>query len=672
VRAPGGRIAPWAVVAAVVAVSTALRALASRGVQGPWISPDETVYALLGQSLYRHGSLTILGGPTPFYSLVVPALVGPFLSLGDLELGYALLKPFLALVMSLAAVPVYLWGRSVAGRGWALAAAALTAAAPGLAYSGLVMSEVVFYPVVTLAAWATAAAIADPSRRHLAALAACVTLALLTRLQALVLLPVVAAAVLLDAAFARAPGRLVRGAPVLAAATVPTVGWLVLQQLRGEPVLGAYESTTAASYAARGAARFVLYHAGALVLTTGVIPVCALLALGLAAGLRGERDPLRRATVAAGLALAVGVVLQVGVFASAHVGQLAERDLLCVVPSLLVCFALWLDSGTDGDRRLRLVAAGVALAALAALPLGTLVTYRALFDSITLAPLWHLEDATSARALTTVVLACAVVACAAFVFLPRRLRIVLPVSLLAVAVAGSVASAREVTDQARRTRVVLVGRSPRWLDAASHGRSATYVYDGNRDWPAVWQALFWNRSIRHVAILGATKVPGPVPQRPLDLRADGRISARDPDVVLPSSYTAQGTQVAETGQLIPGQEGLRRWRLEGPPRILTRTLGLQAGGDIYGRTRGTLIAYGCSRGTWALTLIPKEPQTVVLLQNGKPYRRYRFGPGEPPKGYVNLDLPASARPGSRTCRLDVDPTGLVGTTRFGFVPQTPP
>src|SRR5262249_33306929 len=221
-------------------------------------------------------------------------------------------------------------------------------------------------------------------------------------------------------------------------------------------------------------------------LTTGVIPACALLVLGFVAARDGEREPLPRATVAVVLALSGGLVAQVGVFASVHVGQLAERDLLCAVPSLFVCFALWLEREPVGGLRTRIVVAGVALAALAALPFGKLVTYRALFDSITLAPLWHFEDATSAGALTSVVLVAAALACCAFVFVPRRWRAVLPLGLLAVAVAGSVSSAREVIDQAHRTRLLLVGSSSRWIDAAAGGRSATYVYDGNRDWPAVW------------------------------------------------------------------------------------------------------------------------------------------------------------------------------------------
>ena len=52
-----------------------------------------------------------LGGPARFYSLVVPAVTGGPLSLGDVHAGYALLKLVQALVMSLAAVPVYLWAR---------------------------------------------------------------------------------------------------------------------------------------------------------------------------------------------------------------------------------------------------------------------------------------------------------------------------------------------------------------------------------------------------------------------------------------------------------------------------------------------------------------------------------------------------------------------------------
>src|SRR5204863_377888 len=131
----------------------------------PWIAPDEMVYGLLGRSLYEHGTLDILGGPTPFYSFLTPALAGFPLSVFDTGTGYDLLRGLQALVMSLAAVPVYLWGRRLVSPRSAIVAAALTVAAPGLVYSGLVMTEVLFYPLLVLAAWAMAESIARPSPR---------------------------------------------------------------------------------------------------------------------------------------------------------------------------------------------------------------------------------------------------------------------------------------------------------------------------------------------------------------------------------------------------------------------------------------------------------------------------------------------------------------------------
>src|SRR5207249_8081468 len=104
-----GRIPAWALLAGIVALSTLLRFWAASQVPTPWILPDETLYGELGRSLYHSGSFEILGHPVRFYSLVYPAIAGLPLSLGDAGLGYSLLKPLQALVMSLAAVPTFLW-----------------------------------------------------------------------------------------------------------------------------------------------------------------------------------------------------------------------------------------------------------------------------------------------------------------------------------------------------------------------------------------------------------------------------------------------------------------------------------------------------------------------------------------------------------------------------------
>src|SRR5919106_1386038 len=114
VRSPAQGDSHWLALAGLVLLSTALRVWAGSRIPTPWIMGDEAIYAELGRSLYAAGDLEVLGHPTPFYSLVYPALVGPLLSLDDVERGYALLKIAQAHVMSLAALPVFLWARAIA------------------------------------------------------------------------------------------------------------------------------------------------------------------------------------------------------------------------------------------------------------------------------------------------------------------------------------------------------------------------------------------------------------------------------------------------------------------------------------------------------------------------------------------------------------------------------
>src|SRR5205085_5584277 len=126
----------------LLTVSTPVRFWGGTLVPSPVINPQRIIYGAPGRGLFPDGAVRIFGRPTEFISLVYPALVGGPLSLGNLERGYHLLKLVQALVMSLAAVPAYLWARSLGARGWAFLAALLTVAIPGLAYSGLIMTEV--------------------------------------------------------------------------------------------------------------------------------------------------------------------------------------------------------------------------------------------------------------------------------------------------------------------------------------------------------------------------------------------------------------------------------------------------------------------------------------------------------------------------------------------------
>ena len=650
----------WGALGLLILLSTGLRAWAAREVPVPWIAADEMIYGLLGFGLYHTGHLAILGGPTPFYSLLVPVFTGLPLSIGSFGFGYGLLKVVQALTMSLAAVPVFVWGSGFVSRGRALSAAALTLAVPGLAYSGLVMTEVLFYPLLTLAAWAMAAALVRPSRRVQTLLVAATVAAASARLQALILLPVFAGALALHAAL----GRSTRTARALWPAFGTLCGlaavWFGWRLAAGRAVLGGYAGVNHASYGAGEAAKFVVYHAAALLISTAVLPVCAVLVLLVDGLRRGERSEAARAYLAVAASLVVFFVIEVGVFASEHVGRLAERDLLALSPTLFLGFALWLERG--GPRRPATTAAVglLALAPLLALPVKRLVTDAAAPDALTLIPLVRLVHASSAHTMEIVFYVGAGVAVAIFALVPRRLLGLLPALLAAAFVAASISVSGYVADQARAQQTRFLGPDPRWVDRAAGGPAA-YLYDGEPDWTGVWETIFWNRRIDRVLDLPGAIVPGPLPQRRVRVSPDGRLDAPR-YVVASTTFTFEGTKLAEARQSGIQQAGLDLWRLDPPAKLSTRTTGVLADGQVA-PGGATLLAYGCRRGEFVLTLLVKQPQTVEIALNGETFERLDFTT-LPPDGIWRGRVPAVAEKG--TCELELRPSGLLGTTVFLF------
>jgi hypothetical protein len=538
----------------LVAVSTLLRFWAASQVPTPWITPDETLYAAVGRSLYASGSFRVLGRPAGFYSLIYPALAGLPLSLADTALGYALLKPLQALVMSLAAVPAYLWARTLMPRRWALAAAALSLTVPGLAYSGLIMTEVAFYPIATLALWWIARALARPSRANQALAVAGILLASATRLQAVALAPILATALLLLAACERRPRLIARFWPALGALALAGAGWMAWRLTGGGPasrLLAGYQAAGEHPYSLSGIVLYSRWHLADVLLMTGVVPLCAVAVL-LGRALAGrEGSASARAYVAVAATSTAWIVVEVGVFASGQIGRLAERDLLGLVPMLFVGLCLWLSRGAPRPRLTSMLVGASALGLLLALPMGRLVSFPAIPDAFTLIPFYRLQVRWPAVDLQLVADLLAAAGVAAFLAWPRRHAWALVALIGLVYSAASFSAGRTVAAQATTVRRSTLGATPDWIDRATP-RPVAFLYSGEALYTTVWENLFWNRRIERVYALEPAHVFGldpeqqpavsPLPSGRLLLADGGRPVSAD-DVVAPAQVQLDGQQL---------------------------------------------------------------------------------------------------------------------------------
>ncbi|HEY7604185.1 MAG TPA: glycosyltransferase family 39 protein [Gaiellaceae bacterium] len=653
----------WAALVALVLLSTALRAWAAVEVPVPWIAPDEMVYGLLGRSLWLHGTLSILGGPAPYYSFLTPLLAGFPLAFFGLGWGYDLLQGLQAFVMSLAAVPVYLWARTLVPRRNALAAAALTLATPVLAYSGLVMTEVLFYPLLVTAAWAGAAAIAVPTRRNHVLLLVAFVAVCATRIQAIVLVPALISAALLDAGLARSWGRLRQQLPAAVGLGVLLAAWAVWRLASGKATLGGYDVVASTSYSVGAAARFVLYHGASLLVLCALFPVAAVAVKLAEAVRRGETDARVRAYLAVATSLTLWIVVEVGVFASRYSDRIVERNLIGLAPILFIGLVLWLRRGPDGGYLLRGVVAASALAVLLLLPVRRYVDIYGVHDALTLVPLYKLSTATSLGTMTWTYRAVAMVAALLFAVLPRQRLQWVPIALVVVLVAGSVVSSRFVVDEARKQQVTFVDDDPSWADRAG-GKRIAYLYDGEPSWPGVWETLFFNTNVERVYDLNTTTIPGPLPQDQVAVREDGKVlgpaDLQETEYAIASNWIElAGDRKGAVTQQGLKQAGLVLWKLDHPFRIRSWISGLEPNGDISGEAQ--LVAFDCTSGTFSVTLLIKEPQKVDIRIDDKLVRHLEFPVGQTWHG----DLPVPERSGG-TCRLLVTPTGLTGTTVFEF------
>ncbi len=351
-------IPAWAWLVLLVGVSFAVRTGLALRDPSPWIFQDELLYSEFAKSFAATGHFALRESPgTGGFGVVYPLLISPAWALfAKVPTAYGAAKVVNSLVMSLAAVPVYLIARRLVPTPLALGAAALALALPSLVYTGTIMTENAFFPMFLFWVLAVVRTLERPTLVRQLAAVGLTFLAYLTRNQGAVLAPALVTAlalfVLLDASserryFPALLRRLVSFAVTWATLAVGVAGYLILEvgskhKTVSSALLGGYSVLTQSDYSVRETLRWALYHLAELDFATGVIPLAAFFVL-LAAGLR-RSPPTRDVRIFAivGLSASVWLLLEVGAFASTAFGQqIQERNLFYLEPLYLIALVAW-------------------------------------------------------------------------------------------------------------------------------------------------------------------------------------------------------------------------------------------------------------------------------------------------------------------------------------------
>ncbi len=658
------------------------RTLLARQHPAPWIFDDELIYSKLAESFGDSGRFIVRGAHgTLGYGPGYPLLIAPaYAVFGNVPHAYAAAKGINALLMSLAAIPVYLMARRLVARPLALLAAGFALAIPSLEYTGTIMTENAFYPAFLFCVLAFVRAIERPTALRQVVAFAAVVPAYAIRAHAVVLVPAFLTAIVLLAFIeARAAGELAHWRAVLRRLDVFRVTWataaagatlvIAIQLARGRSfgnLFGAYKEVTAWDYSPITVGRWFLYHLAELDLYLGFVPLAAfVVVIGLAVRRDAQRSVVVFSTIA--VSLLFWFTLTVSAF-SAHletldgVGRIEERNLFFVAPLLLIALVVWFDRGLPRGRLLAPAAAVAAAALPAVLPLTRFVNLSALSDTLAFIPLARLVIAghLDPSDLRPVVGVAAVVGALFFLLLPRTMGVLAPLAVLVYLVAWQVPLERQMRDTSQGVLASAITLRREWVDEHVGNRDVVALWSGNVNPLAVTENEFFNRSIRRVyALVGSPPLGGSVSERPAAVNEstgivfDGRRPLRTAYALSDQSIQLSGKPV-----VVDPTTGIVLYRTGGVVAVQGRIEGRYA--DGWSEPQLTYTRYDCANGRLLVSLINypglvRRPQQVVASVAGRPVAKASIGPAS---GRRTLSIPVRAFGG--TCRVvfDVSPTGV--------------
>jgi hypothetical protein len=571
----------------VVAASYAVRVALDHDAAMPRVFGDELIFSGLAKSLAAGEGFEVRGAPVGLdYGALYPLLTSPIYGLaGDGATAFLSAQTLNAVAMSFAAVPAYYLARRIVSPGWSFAVAVLTVGTPAMAFTALVMTEAVFYSGFVAATLALVLALERPTRARQLAFVALVLAVAAVRVQAVVLIPALLTAILIEAARTRAGfvTSLRRFAPswILFA----LIGAAALVMTRGdvrEP-LGAYGALVR-GYAVLDVGKWFGWSIATLELSVGVVAFAALI-VAAPLLLRRSSSPPEGALGAAAVAVTFWTVLSVALLSASPYGldRLHWRNLFVVVPMVLTCLVWWLQNGLPRPGPIAVGAAAAALVLPALVP-ERLVTGYFPIDSPPTRPWAELMEL--APSLSTWAVVAPFVALGVVTFLLARGAAfpILSVTLAFLAIAAAIDWKSELP----RPRAEQLA----WIDdALPKGEQVLLVHFDFAEAPCprigqtskqrelVRLTEFFNTSVRRFAHVWGPLVQDGLASPLLTIEPDGSIRRKGADVharyaVADSRVQLAGDRLARLdirtlgGPWLPRPTGsLTLWRVEDPLRV---------------------------------------------------------------------------------------------------------
>lgn len=186
----------WLVAMYVIAV--VLYIALGRMREVPVLNPDEFIYGHLARGIADGTGFDWRGDATRLYALLYVLLITPAWVVGSAVTAFTIAKAIGAVLLCLVCVPVFLLARELLGSRLALLAAGLSLAGTWMTASSMLLTENAALPLATAALCACVMALREPGSRWIWWALGFALLAAFARIQVIVLVPAILAALGVD------------------------------------------------------------------------------------------------------------------------------------------------------------------------------------------------------------------------------------------------------------------------------------------------------------------------------------------------------------------------------------------------------------------------------------------------------------------------------------------